>query len=569
MKITSSKLIIGSVLIFIFLSMISLATFFALNKIKISSQKNILKSLQTINQTTQESLEIWVKFLSLDLVEVTYEKDIINLTQTLVTLHNNRKDIVNSHALKQLRALVTNMLSKHDSNGFFLISPDRTNIAAVDDEEVGNLNNIHKQRQDYLDRVFAGETLFIPTVRADTPLKLPSGEYQTNLPTIFMATPIFNIYGKTIAALAIRLDPSKDFTRIIHIGRIGDTGETYAFDDSARLITESRFNDQLQRIGLIKTNEKSALSIRVTNPDGDMLKGFIPSVPAEQRPLTEMAKSAIAKNTAHNIEGYRDYRGVTVLGAWAWNKKFGFGIATEINRDEAMRPYYETRLTVITVLILTIFLSLALLAILLWMNNRSKIKLDKAYSQLEEQVNLRTHELACLNQELKQISLLDGLTNVANRRMFDQTLEHEWQRSLRNQTPLSLIMMDIDFFKQYNDEYGHVQGDACLKEIATLLTFISRRSIDLLCRYGGEEFVILLPNTDAQHAIQLAEKCRVKIMEQQIPHRASAVCDVVTISLGVSTMIATPEAQPTSLVNAADKLLYLAKDNGRNRVEHV
>lgn len=177
-------------------------------------------------------------------------------------------------------------------------------------------------------------------------------------------------------------------------------------------------------------------------------------------------------------------------------------------------------------------------------------------------------ELARLHKELEQLSFQDGLTNIANRRMFDQTLVREWGRAQRDQLPLSLIMLDIDFFKQYNDHYGHQQGDECLKQVARSLSMVSKRSIDLIARYGGEEFVLLLPETNEKRAIQLAEQCCSVVIEQQLPHKLSTVSDVVTISVGVSTIIPSVETQPSALVESADKLLYQAKKNGRNRIEY-
>jgi diguanylate cyclase (GGDEF)-like protein len=129
-------------------------------------------------------------------------------------------------------------------------------------------------------------------------------------------------------------------------------------------------------------------------------------------------------------------------------------------------------------------------------------------------------------------------------------------------------MLDIDFFKQYNDNYGHQQGDVCLQQIAQVLNSISQRAVDLAARYGGEEFVLLLPQTNTEQAILLGEKCQSKIIELQLQHESSEACDVVTISAGISTIIPSASTQPSDLIMAADKLLYQAKDNGRNRIEY-
>jgi len=180
--------------------------------------------------------------------------------------------------------------------------------------------------------------------------------------------------------------------------------------------------------------------------------------------------------------------------------------------------------------------------------------------QAEEQLKLR-------NEELQKLSLHDSLTGIANRRMFDRLLEIEWARAQRSKQMLSLLFIDIDFLKQYNDHYGHQAGDACLKQIAKTLSFIARRPADLVARYGGEEFVVLLPETAEEHALRLAQLCQSAVVEQDIPHEASAVKDVVTISVGVCSVEVTAGMQAKALIEAADKAQYQAKKNGRNRVE--
>ena len=171
--------------------------------------------------------------------------------------------------------------------------------------------------------------------------------------------------------------------------------------------------------------------------------------------------------------------------------------------------------------------------------------------------------LVRLNKQLESLSFNDALTGVANRRMYDQTMAAEWARAQRHQEPLSLIVLDIDHFKAYNDCHGHVAGDDCLKSVATLLQGISTRSTDLLARYGGEEFVLLLPDTDADAARAIAERCRQVVEDKQIPLENG----VVTISAGVSTLVPAPETDPSMILGAADRMLYLAKQRGRNRVE--
>jgi len=174
-------------------------------------------------------------------------------------------------------------------------------------------------------------------------------------------------------------------------------------------------------------------------------------------------------------------------------------------------------------------------------------------------------ELARLNKELQQLSFQDGLTCIANRRMFDQILDKELERAHRSKKAISMILIDIDFFKLYNDHYGHLAGDDCLKKVASALTDIAKRPADLVARYGGEEFVLLLPETEAEHAIYLAEECCKIIMQCNILHQTSKVADVVTISAGIATIKANAETTGEVLIGMADQALYKAKESGRNR----
>jgi len=170
------------------------------------------------------------------------------------------------------------------------------------------------------------------------------------------------------------------------------------------------------------------------------------------------------------------------------------------------------------------------------------------------------------NAKLERLSFLDGLTNIANRRRFDEFLHIEWRRAAREAAPLSVILADIDFFKAYNDTYGHEAGDEILKKVAGALAAMLNRPADLVARYGGEEFVVALPGTDAAGALVLAERLRAAVEALAVAHSTSRAAAHVTISVGVATTIPERGAAPEALVAAADQALYEAKHDGRNRV---
>lgn len=180
-------------------------------------------------------------------------------------------------------------------------------------------------------------------------------------------------------------------------------------------------------------------------------------------------------------------------------------------------------------------------------------------------------QLAGLQKELEEWSFKDGLTGVANRRMFDSVIELEWNNALRNREPLSLVLLDIDYFKQFNDHYGHLQGDECLKRVGKRLSQAGTRPKDFFARFGGEEFVLVLPESDATAAATVAERCRDLIFQEQIAHADSPISQILTISVGVGTLVPTHTDVVLDFIEEVDMRLYRAKQTGRNRVvmEHT
>lgn len=178
-------------------------------------------------------------------------------------------------------------------------------------------------------------------------------------------------------------------------------------------------------------------------------------------------------------------------------------------------------------------------------------------------------ELERANELLSRLSTTDSLTGLANRRQFDQSLQTEWLRSARNQQPISLLMIDVDYFKRYNDHYGHLTGDACLRQIAGVLFDCAQRSGEVVARYGGEEFAMLLPGADIEMAKIMAQRCMDELSKAAIPHANSPVAPWLTISIGVATAVADQNLLPESLVECADAALYRTKGSGRARFEVV
>lgn len=194
----------------------------------------------------------------------------------------------------------------------------------------------------------------------------------------------------------------------------------------------------------------------------------------------------------------------------------------------------------------------------------ARVRVHLTLRYLNRKVQEQAITLQNMNAELHRLANLDGLTEVANRRRFDQYLEEEWLHSAREQQYLSLVLCDIDYFKLYNDFYGHLAGDTCLRSVAKAIEDALMRPTDLVARYGGEEFVLVLPNTPPHGAIAIVERIQEQVRKLQIPHVKSGVDAHITLSLGISTQIASSELMPSSLIATADKALYSAKRKGRN-----
>ncbi|HRP98322.1 MAG TPA: diguanylate cyclase [Rhodocyclaceae bacterium] len=199
---------------------------------------------------------------------------------------------------------------------------------------------------------------------------------------------------------------------------------------------------------------------------------------------------------------------------------------------------------------------------------RAKVHAMQRIAQMRHSLIVLTRKLDEANRELTRLSAVDGLTGIANRRCFDDTLRREWRRAARRGAPLSLLLADIDHFKEYNDRYGHQRGDDCLKAVARELAARLNRPSDLVARYGGEEFAVILPETDADGAWRVAEALRRAIQASEIAHEGSSTESLVTISIGVAATVpaGADSTGMAALLRRADEALYEAKRGGRNRV---
>jgi diguanylate cyclase (GGDEF)-like protein len=234
-----------------------------------------------------------------------------------------------------------------------------------------------------------------------------------------------------------------------------------------------------------------------------------------------------------------------------------------INTPQDLYTRYRVFLVGITIV------SFFCVLVVLWKYKKQQITLRREQmiaAQLEKKVKERTLELERVNKELQRLSDVDGLSQIYNRRYFDNALVREIHRQQRSSTTLSLLMCDIDCFKCYNDAYGHLAGDDCIRLVAKTILKQCRRTSDIAARYGGEEFSVILPNTNSNGALLIAESIRHGVEQLKIPHKRSPVKESVTLSIGIASLIPDLHTTPSTIIALADKALYESKLNGRNQV---
>ncbi len=375
----------------------------ALTSIKKQIKNDILDSLQTVLNTTSENFDIWANDRKGKLENIARDKRVIELTKGLLLRYKNNQDFLSSPELKEFRSIYKELKRLYDHHGFFVIAKDGTNLGSISDSNLAITNLIYQQKPELFNRVLNGETVLVPPIISDVPLKnVANIKGKGRPPTMFIATPIRDTNGEIIAVLTHRLEPNKYFSRIGLLGRIGESGETYAFDEQAQMLTESRFKSQLAVAGIIEPSEQTILSVEIRDPGINLIEGTPASNNQNDRPFTLMAASAIKGESGNNVDGYRDYRGVPVVGAWLWNESLGFGITSEIDVSEAMGSYYTARIAVIVILLISSLVSIFFTLLTMVLDSRANKALYKAYDQLEDRVKQRTTELEEAKQDLQE-----------------------------------------------------------------------------------------------------------------------------------------------------------------------
>ena len=338
------------------------------------------EALTAVVELTRQAIRSWVKEQRSD-AEVWAKSPAVR--RSVAALRAGVRDpvaLAAAPAQAALRALLTPVSTTKGYQGFSVIGPDDAILASSRDDDLGRSSPLVAQAG-FLERVRAGEAAMSLPRLSGEPLPGLSGELKAGQPTLFVAAPLRDEAGGVIAVLAIRIDPTSDFSEILQQGRIGSSGETYAFDRQGRMISESRFKRQLTEIGLLEPGRATSLGLELRDPGVDLLAEGSGMPLAGDRPLTRMAESAVARGSGVDVEGYRDYRGVTVVGAWVWDEALGMGFATEVDHAEAFESLAANRVIVTLGTVLIAALLAVLTAIFVLGRERKTASLEVTSKQ--------------------------------------------------------------------------------------------------------------------------------------------------------------------------------------------
>ncbi|HSH00987.1 MAG TPA: response regulator [Anaerolineae bacterium] len=394
------------------------ASFITLTIVHNREQARMANTLQTLLVATDESLRIWEQQQETDINVILQDPLIPQLTQQLLDEQPTPTNLINHPAQAALRAQFGPTLIERGDLGIFIISPDNISLASMRDTNLGTTNLIAIHRPQLLQRVFAGETLFIPPLPSDVPLPDADGHLIAAPATMFIASPIFNENQDIIAVFTLRLDMFSNFSRLTRLSRLGHTGETYAFDNNGRLLTESRFTSQLTQLNLIDANENLAtVYFELQDPGGNLLEGYTNPQARSQWPLTFPVTQAINKEKSTKTSSYRDYRGVQVMSAWLWDEKLDIGLISQIDLTETLDSWYDMRNIIIFLNILTFVLSLSFLNLMATTRRNSLKSLQAINTDLEAIIVERDHAAQQLQKHQDELEQL-----VASRtKSLDQT----------------------------------------------------------------------------------------------------------------------------------------------------
>lgn len=435
---------------------IVLLTAWTTHIVKIEHQKNIKTVLETVLKTTHAGLRIWATQKIEEVVFWANFKEVQELVHKILLTRSRT-------SRKKLDRLLIPVTALDHYTGYFILAPNGVLIAGGPEHMLGS---------EGLQLLGPIATHFTVLLSKEGYFSLPFRSAITDKVVMILTSPI-KWHGEVVALLGFSVDPERDFSQTIQLGSLGTTGETYAFDKNGRLVSESRFDEHLEHIGLIPPGQHGVLYIEIRDPGGNLVTGYKPKIPRNQQPLTKMARSATQGQNGIDLDGYRDYRGVPTVGAWLWDSELGIGLATELDQAEAHKVYVSTNHLILALLSVTV-LGGIIVTIALWKQN----------TKLEEAVQSRDQFLAVASHELRTpVTSLRSYIEFINRLIQQGKLEtypkdrllHLTDISIREFARLSLLISTL------LDVTRMTRGHLSLNTERVDLSVLVKSAIDILC----------------------------------------------------------------------------------------
>ncbi len=389
--------IISIISLSIFIIVVVMFGWISINRIDRNMREDLIFTMDVILEATDQALVVWIDN---NLGMIKRDAGNTNLRILAEKIINPEIEIETSR--RTFQEYIEGSLLWLDEEMYQIIGPDSRIWASNDAGLEGTTSSISVHEKEILHRAFLGETLFVP------PLLSIDSEGNT-VPLIFFLSPIRDNTGRVMAVLARSDNPSKDFSRLVRIGHSGRSGETYAFDIQGRMISQSRFESQMVRSGLLSPKQTSILNLGIRDPGVNIVENTTLSIDVEKLELTYMASQAITGVGGQSLDGYRDYRGIPVFGVWHWDTRHGFGIVTEIDIEEGLEPFYIIRNSTVIILTATVLLAVLITLVSLIFSEKSNQSLSESRAHLEERVKGRTQELSQANKNLN--NTIEALTH--------------------------------------------------------------------------------------------------------------------------------------------------------------
>ncbi|MCP4216542.1 MAG: response regulator [bacterium] len=505
-------------------------SWYALSRIEKRTRYELEYKLNTVLNVTHKSLKMWIHNHMNNIRYWTSEPDFLLHLQDHLLVPRDGNSLLNSPDMKHICDFHRPFLSENNDTGFFIVDSGGTNLIAMEDQLVGRINPI-TNHGDYLESIFKGNKQLILPFLSGVPLPGPEGKQLTDTPVMFIGIPIHSADGSIIAACLVQIDPYADFTKIIHMPRTGTTGDTYAFDKKGRFISEGRFDDQLRTVGLLKNEQRSILFAGVRDPGGNLPKGFKTEIKQDQWPFTKMAALAIAGDSGCDVNGYRDYRGVPVVGAWLWDNELELGITFETDLAEAYESFFMIRQILLTVLSVTLVLFLIPTLVLfkgrknarkqtatltdineqlhleIAERKRAETQLENYHSRLESIVDDRTRQLTAANEALMEAKKGADSANQLKSE-FLANMSHDMRTPLNGILGFTNLMLRKNPDEKSKDYLLKVSklGDSLLVLISDILDFSQIEAGQLTLSPKTFLFEPFLQKIHSLYALQFQKK---------------------------------------------------------------